>query len=232
MRTTTFSVFDYLPASVREFPKRRAAEALGVVALAGVVGLGVALLTWSVEDPSLNHATRAPVHNLLGGPGAVAADIVMQMLGLACIAALVAAGVLGLAAPDRAAARPSAAQGGLLCRRSRRRGGVRLAPARAGKLAAADRPGRRHRRRAARPSAAPGVPVDLGDGRVRRRIRGDRNSRPHRGLGRGLLPAAAGRIRVESQTGGARRQRVRTTKTARTSRDSGSCRSARSFTPS
>ena len=89
MRTTTFSVFDYLPASLREFPKRRAAEMLGIAALAGVVGLGVALLTWSVEDPSLNHATNARVHNLLGGPGAVAADIVMQMLGLACIAALV-----------------------------------------------------------------------------------------------------------------------------------------------
>ncbi len=88
MRTTTFSVFDYLPTAVREFPKRRAAESLGVAALAGVVGLGLALLTWSVEDPSLNHATNAPVHNLLGGPGAIAADIVMQMLGLGCIAAL------------------------------------------------------------------------------------------------------------------------------------------------
>ena len=88
MRTTTFSVFDYLPASVREFPKRRAAESLGIAALAGVVCLGAALLTWSVEDPSLNHATNARVHNLLGGPGAIAADIVMQMLGLACIAAL------------------------------------------------------------------------------------------------------------------------------------------------
>ena len=57
-------------------------------ALAGVGGLGLALLTWSVADPSLNHATNAPVHNLLGRPGAIAADIIMQMLGLACIAAL------------------------------------------------------------------------------------------------------------------------------------------------
>src|SRR5271165_1322142 len=88
MRTTTFSVLDYLPASVREFPKRRAAELLGLATLAGVGGLGLALLTWSVADPSLNHATNAPVHNLLGAPGAMAADIVMQMLGLACIAAL------------------------------------------------------------------------------------------------------------------------------------------------
>ncbi len=88
MRTTTFSVFDYLPTSVREFPKRRAAEIVGLAALAGVAALSVALLTWSVADPSLNHATNAPIHNLLGAPGAIAADIAMQMLGLACIAAL------------------------------------------------------------------------------------------------------------------------------------------------
>ena len=88
MRTTTFSVFDYLPTTVREFPKRRAAELAGLAALAGVIGLGLALLTWSVADPSLNHATNAPVHNLLGAPGAIAADIAMQLLGLACIAAL------------------------------------------------------------------------------------------------------------------------------------------------
>ncbi len=88
MRTTTFSVFDYLPATVREFPKRRAAELAGLAALAGVIGLGLALLTWSVADPSLNHATNAPVRNLLGAPGAIVADVAMQLLGLACIAAL------------------------------------------------------------------------------------------------------------------------------------------------
>ena len=88
MRTTTFSVFDYLPVPVREFPKRRAAELAGASTLCGVLALGLALLTWSVADPSLNHATNAPVHNLLGKPGAIAADIAMQLLGLACIAAL------------------------------------------------------------------------------------------------------------------------------------------------
>ncbi len=88
MRTTTFSVFDYLPATVREFPKRRAAEIAGLATLGGVIGFGLALLTWSVADPSLNHATNAPVHNLMGAPGAIVADIAMQLLGLACIAAL------------------------------------------------------------------------------------------------------------------------------------------------
>jgi S-DNA-T family DNA segregation ATPase FtsK/SpoIIIE len=88
MRTTTFSLIDHVPASVREFPKRRAAEIAGLVALAGVASLILALLTWSVSDPSLNHATNARVHNLLGAPGAIAADLVMQFLGLASAALL------------------------------------------------------------------------------------------------------------------------------------------------
>src|SRR5271156_4358502 len=88
MRTTTFSFIDHVPASVREFPKRRAAEMAGLAALAGVSGLSLPLLTWSVSDPSLNHATNARVHNLLGAPGAIAADIVMQFIGLASVALL------------------------------------------------------------------------------------------------------------------------------------------------
>jgi S-DNA-T family DNA segregation ATPase FtsK/SpoIIIE len=88
MRTTTFSFIDHVPASVREFPKRRAAEIAGLLALAGVASLTLALLTWSVSDPSLNHATNAHIHNLLGAPGAIAADLVMQFIGLASAALL------------------------------------------------------------------------------------------------------------------------------------------------
>jgi DNA segregation ATPase FtsK/SpoIIIE, S-DNA-T family len=86
MRTTTFSFIDHMPVSVREFPKRRAAEITGLAVLAGVVGLILALLTWSVSDPSLNHATSAHIHNLLGAPGAIAADLLMQFIGLAAVA--------------------------------------------------------------------------------------------------------------------------------------------------
>jgi S-DNA-T family DNA segregation ATPase FtsK/SpoIIIE len=43
------------------------------------------LATWSVHDPSLNNATRAAPRNLLGGWGAVVADLAMQSLGLAAI---------------------------------------------------------------------------------------------------------------------------------------------------
>src|SRR5271163_1568661 len=88
MRTTTFSFIDHMPASVRDFPKRRAAEISGLCALFGVACLCLALLTWSVSDPSLNHATNARVHNLLGAPGAIAADLVMQFVGLASAALL------------------------------------------------------------------------------------------------------------------------------------------------
>ena len=88
MRTTTFTLFDYLPESLREGPKRRAAETAGVVLLALVVGAGLALLSWSVDDPSLNHATSAPPHNWLGRGGAVVADLLMQFLGVGAAAAL------------------------------------------------------------------------------------------------------------------------------------------------
>ncbi len=88
MRTTTFTLFDYLPDSLREGPKRRAAEAAGVAMLALIVGAGLALMSWSVDDPSLNHATSNPPHNWLGRGGAVTADLLMQFLGVGCAAAL------------------------------------------------------------------------------------------------------------------------------------------------
>ena len=58
-------------------------------ALLGVAGIAaLALATWSVQDPSLSHATNAPVRNMLGLPGAIGADLMMQLLGIATIAFL------------------------------------------------------------------------------------------------------------------------------------------------
>jgi S-DNA-T family DNA segregation ATPase FtsK/SpoIIIE len=88
MRTTSFSLVDYLPDSVRELPKRRAAELIGLGVLSGVGAMSLALLTWSVDDPSFNHAAATPIHNLMGAPGAIAADIAMQAMGLSCVVAL------------------------------------------------------------------------------------------------------------------------------------------------
>jgi S-DNA-T family DNA segregation ATPase FtsK/SpoIIIE len=48
-----------------------------------------------VQDPSLSHATNAPVRNLLGMPGAIAADLMMQLLGLGSLALLLPIGIWG-----------------------------------------------------------------------------------------------------------------------------------------
>ncbi|MFZ1079590.1 MAG: DNA translocase FtsK 4TM domain-containing protein [Methylovirgula sp.] len=96
MRTTTsFTALDRIPDPLRAFAARRAAEFAGIALVAGTAALALALLTWSVQDPSLNHATDRPVHNLLGVPGAITADLIMQMLGLAALALLVPLAILG-----------------------------------------------------------------------------------------------------------------------------------------
>jgi S-DNA-T family DNA segregation ATPase FtsK/SpoIIIE len=74
---------------------RRLQECVGL-ALIGMAFLGaVALGTWSVQDPSLSHATDAPVHNLLGVPGAIVADLLMQVIGIAAIVLLLPIAVWG-----------------------------------------------------------------------------------------------------------------------------------------
>ena len=88
MRTTTFTLFDRLPDALREGPKRRLAEVCGVALLALVAGAGVSLMSWSVDDPSLTHATSMSPHNWLGRGGAIAADLLMQFLGVGAAAAL------------------------------------------------------------------------------------------------------------------------------------------------
>src|SRR5262245_39178020 len=59
---------------------------LGLLGVTGAAAL--ALATWSVQDPSLSHATNAPVRNMLGLAGAISADLLMQLLGIATIAFL------------------------------------------------------------------------------------------------------------------------------------------------
>src|ERR1700710_1428517 len=74
-----------LPASIREALARRLREmaGLGLLSLSGVVA--AALMTWSVQDPSLSHATSRSIRNIVGYPGAIGADLLMQILGLGAI---------------------------------------------------------------------------------------------------------------------------------------------------
>src|SRR5918997_1015141 len=89
------SPFDNLSEAVRGFLKRRAVELVGLGLVAFSAAAATALATWSVNDPSFNHATNGPVRNALRYPGAVFADLTMQMFGLGAIAILIPVAVWG-----------------------------------------------------------------------------------------------------------------------------------------
>jgi len=75
--------------SVGDWLRRQVRFAAGWALLAVVGFIVLSLLGWNVADPSLSHATEAPVTNWMGYPGAVTADLAMQFFGLAALAALV-----------------------------------------------------------------------------------------------------------------------------------------------
>jgi S-DNA-T family DNA segregation ATPase FtsK/SpoIIIE len=85
----------FLPDDVRTGIARRFSEiaGIGLIVLAGA--LAAALASWSVQDPSLSHATSAPVRNLLGVPGAIAADLLMQLIGVGALALILPIAVWG-----------------------------------------------------------------------------------------------------------------------------------------
>src|SRR5882757_1049952 len=84
-----------LPASIRDALARRLRELAGLslIALSGVVA--AALMTWSVQDPSLSHATSRAIRNIVGYPGAIGADLLMQILGLGSIMLILTIAVWG-----------------------------------------------------------------------------------------------------------------------------------------
>ncbi|MEX2129377.1 MAG: DNA translocase FtsK 4TM domain-containing protein [Xanthobacteraceae bacterium] len=95
MRMTSTRTFHLLPEDILSMLRRRLAELGGLALVAGSIAIIVALATWSVQDPSFNHATDAALKNWLGRPGAVVADFLMQMFGIAALAAILPAAVWG-----------------------------------------------------------------------------------------------------------------------------------------
>jgi DNA segregation ATPase FtsK/SpoIIIE, S-DNA-T family len=85
----------HLPASIRDALAKRLRELAGLslIALSGVVA--AALMTWSVQDPSLSHATSRAIRNIVGYPGAIGADLLMQILGLGAIMLILPVAVWG-----------------------------------------------------------------------------------------------------------------------------------------
>jgi len=76
---------DFIADDLRGAIRRRVSELLGLCLLVAALVAAFALASWSVQDPSLSHATSTKVRNLLGAPGAIASDLLMQLFGLASI---------------------------------------------------------------------------------------------------------------------------------------------------
>jgi len=74
-----------LPGAVESGLRRLMISSYGLLIATAACAAWASLATWSVHDPSLNNATRAAPRNLLGGWGAVVADLTIQSLGLAGI---------------------------------------------------------------------------------------------------------------------------------------------------
>jgi S-DNA-T family DNA segregation ATPase FtsK/SpoIIIE len=85
----------FLPDTVRDALRRRLREFGGLALIALAVLLSLALATWSVQDPSLSHATNAPVRNTLGVSGAIVADLLIQLLGVAALALVLPVAIWG-----------------------------------------------------------------------------------------------------------------------------------------
>ncbi|MEK8093818.1 DNA translocase FtsK [Methylocystis sp. IM3] len=88
--------FHHFSEQFREFSARRAAEAVGALMVGSAAAMTLALVSWSAQDPSFNHATGGHVRNLLGHPGAAVADILMQLVGFGAIAAILPLATQGL----------------------------------------------------------------------------------------------------------------------------------------
>jgi DNA segregation ATPase FtsK/SpoIIIE, S-DNA-T family len=84
-----------LPTAIREALARRFRELAGVSLVALCAVVAAALMTWSVQDPSLSHATSRAMRNVVGYPGAIGADLLMQILGLGSIMLILPIAVWG-----------------------------------------------------------------------------------------------------------------------------------------
>src|SRR5674476_639092 len=91
----SLDIVAFVTEHFRDIVRKRLSELAGLVLLTLALIGAIALATWSVQDPSLSHATQKPIHNLLGFPGAIFSDLAMQLLGLASILLLVPETLLG-----------------------------------------------------------------------------------------------------------------------------------------
>ena len=91
----SLDIVAFVSEHFRDFLRRRLSELAGLALLTLTLLAAIALATWSVQDPSLSHATQKPIHNLLGYPGSIFADLAMQLFGLAAVMLLLPMMVIG-----------------------------------------------------------------------------------------------------------------------------------------
>ena len=91
----SFERLNFLPDALRDALRRRLRELGGLALIVVAALLALALATWSVQDPSLSHATNTPARNLFGLPGAIVADLLTQLLGVAALAFILPVAIWG-----------------------------------------------------------------------------------------------------------------------------------------
>src|SRR5262249_28276244 len=84
-----------LPAWATAFVRRRFAETVGLALIMAAIVLALALLSYQPSDPSWSSATAVRPRNLLGAPGAIGADLLIQTLGLGAGVLVLAVGAWG-----------------------------------------------------------------------------------------------------------------------------------------
>lgn len=75
----------HLSHALREMLARRLRELMGLAMIGAAGAAAAALMTWSVQDPSFSNATSRTIRNVLGYPGAIGADLAMQIFGLGSV---------------------------------------------------------------------------------------------------------------------------------------------------
>ncbi len=87
-RTATLPMPASEGSAMHRLVGRQIGVVLGLALLAAVAAVAASLATWTVDDPSLSYSAAKPVANILGFPGAIVADLLMQFFGLGAIALL------------------------------------------------------------------------------------------------------------------------------------------------
>ncbi|MBL0941495.1 MAG: DNA translocase FtsK 4TM domain-containing protein [Alphaproteobacteria bacterium] len=78
-----------LPPDLRMFIYKRGQESVGIFLFLCGLSILLCLLTYDRSDPSLNTAVDGPIHNLGGMYGAILADFLIQLIGLASFAIVI-----------------------------------------------------------------------------------------------------------------------------------------------